>query len=472
MTRATYEPYLSRKSWSAAQLAGIGFFDDDLTEEQLSHVLNDHRWITPTHHLAPCGVVLVTTGAFSPFHAGHLRMLEIARAEIEERGWKVAGAYVTPDHDGYVSVKANGAAACPASERIHQARVALKGHDWIQVDPWAALYQDRPLNYTTILERTQCMLEALGRDHQVVYVFGSDNAGFKDAFRSNECVCVGRPGAADPHPEALDISSTQVRGQIGPCPWPSRACPYLIRNDLNWATMGWADASHGRRAFLTALFAAIREATGPSPQWVHADSQDFELVGRAPKAHVNFDRVTGGHHWISRIFPACTLQDKPASWLSSDLSRIPAGRYTLIDDDIASGSTVAEIKRRTPQVQWTDEISMTDWCVPRPWFDIVDARDFLFGSKLGGLVVNDGQHPPFRAPYITPWVDLTSRAKIPPAAQPAFVRAIIEANLRFFEQVPVTVEQTDNPLFWDRLGYGQPATMLRICKDLLRWNPN
>ena len=129
--RATFEPYLCRKSWTPEQLAAVGFFDDGLNGYQLEDRLDDSRWVTPTHHLKTCGVVLCTTGAFSPFHAGHLRMLEIAKAEIEERGWKVAGAYVTPDHDDYVSQKAGGAAACPASERVYQARVFLKDHPGI-----------------------------------------------------------------------------------------------------------------------------------------------------------------------------------------------------------------------------------------------------------------------------------------------------------------------------------------------------
>lgn len=463
MSRHTYEPYLSRKHWTADQLAATGFFDDGLSEAQLSHVLNDQRWITPTHHLKPCGVVLCTTGAFSPFHAGHLRMLEIAKAEIEERGWKVAGAYVQPDHDSYVSTKHGGIAACPASERVHQARVALQGHDWIQVDPWAALYQDRQLNYTTILERTSHMLEQLG-DYQVVYVFGSDNGGFRDAFRDGEFVCVGRPGTRKPHPEALDISSTQVRSQQADYPVPTEKCPYLVREDSYWAVLpDWQPTACARYQFSYELRLALHYAVGGAyPVSLHPHEQLQKLKGILS---VSFDRVTGAQHWISRVFPACALQDKPRAWVSSDLSKIPAGRYALIDDDIASGSTVAEIKRRTPQVEWTEEISMTDWCVSRPWFDIVDARDFLFGSRLGGLLVSEG----FRVPYITPWVDLTSRAKIPPAAQPAFVKAVIEANVRFFEQVKVHVGQTDNPTFWKCLGFGRRQSMLEVSQSLLSW---
>jgi hypothetical protein len=125
---------------------------------------------------------------------------------------------------------------------------------------------------------------------------------------------------------------------------------------------------------------------------------------------------------------------------------------------------VAYIKSHTPQVIWTEEVSLLGLSSP-PVFDIVDGRDFLFGSRLGGLLVSEG----FRVPYITPWVDLTSRAKIPPAAQPQFVKAVLEANVRFFQQVPVYVEQTDNRAFWQRLGFGRRNDMLDVSRYLLSW---
>lgn len=465
--RASFEPYLSRKNWSAAQLKRVGFFDDGLTHDQLEQVVNDARWVTPIHHLKPCGVVLCTTGAFSPFHPGHLRMLEIAKAEIEERGWTVAGAFVQPDHDGYVSVKRGGVAACPASERVYQAQLALKDHPWIQVDPWAALYQDRPLNYTTILERTARLL---GADYQVVYVFGSDNAGFREAFTHDEFVCVGRPGADDPHPDALDISSTQVRSEpaLRLARRPSADLPYVIRLDLEWATEEWSPPTTVLVQFLKDLSAAFTAIWGVEPLWNYLDPKGPLIARGLPQPHISFDRVTGGPHWVSRVFDPCTLQAKPASWLSSDLSRIPAGSYALVDDDISTGSTVTYIKSQTPQVNWTKEVSLLGLSSP-PVFDIVDGRDFLFGSRQGGLCVKAPDGSIVRVPYITPWVNLMSRAKIPAAAQPAFVHAVIEANVRFFEQVPLKMRNTFNRLFWKQLGYGLDSSMLSISRDLLRW---
>lgn len=468
MTRHLYEPGLVGRDWTSYSLARIGFFDDGLAADELESRLSDTRWITPTHHLAPKGVVLVTTGAFSPFHEGHLRMLQIARTQIEDQGREVAGAYVIPDHDAYVSAKAGGAAACPASERIHLARVALQGHSWVQVDPWAALYQDRPLNYTTILERTRRLL---GPSYEVVYVFGSDNAGFTEAFAPGECVCVGRPGHGEAHPKALNLSSTHVRDQYD---WrmgmgtPTPGCPYLIRGDWEWGAQGWGASRDATSGFMIDLL-TIYDQLGYHPSTLDLDHQ-VRTVAALTEPHVSFDRVTGAQHWVSRVFHPCALQERPARWLSSGLAAIPRGRYALVDDDIASRSTVAFIRAATPQVEWTREISLAQLSLPGPHFDIVDARDFLFGARLGGLCIDTGTLVT-RAPYVTPWVDLTSRAKIPPAAQPTFVRAIIEANVRFFTQVPVTVAQTDNAPFWQHLGFGLDTTMRAVAESLLTWSP-
>lgn len=471
MIRRDFEPFLSRREWwMDDELEAVGFFDDGLNREDLNLRLNDKRWVTPTNHLGPKGVVLCMTGAFSPFHAGHLRALEIAKETVEASGRVVAGALIQPDHDAYVSAKRGGAAKCDASTRIHLAQEVTKHVPWIAVDPWPSLYQDRALNYTTILRRTE---RYLGPGYQVVYVFGSDNAGFADAFLPHEYVCVARPGygTLQPSQYSIAISSTDVRSATKPVyPYPTVKKPYLVRDDIYWATQGWGALRNVRAEFVNDLMSVFKEVVGWYPALLDPSVQKQRLdVLKRP--HVSFDRVTGATHWVSRVFNPCTHQHEPARWLSSDLSLIPPGNYALIDDDIASGATVDYIRSQTPQVNWIEMISMTQWSRKGDWFDIVDARDFLFGARMGGLCIAMGGEV-VRAPYITPWVNLMQRAKIPPHKQPAFVQAIIRANVRFFSRAPITVAQTENRAFWARLGYGLDTPMLVVCNDLLTWNPN
>ncbi len=469
INRAKYEPYISRRAWTDEELIGIGFFDDGLVSDdndsghQLRTVLDDYRWVTPTAHLASSGVVLCMTGAFSPFHAGHLRALEIAKQELESRGVHVAGALVQPDHDGYVSIKRDGTAACIAAVRIHHAQEATKHVPWIAVDPWASIYQDRALNYTTILWRTQ---QYLGPKYKAVCVFGSDNGGFKPAFLADEYVCVGRPGYESPHPNALPLSSTSIRAAAALVRGasPSEAVPYIIRNDLSWATSDWANCEEAVSQFANDLTHAYLKAFGLPPTWYH-------IPNTYTGPHISFDRITGATHWVSRVFNPCTHQHHPVDWISSGLQNIPAGKYALVDDDIASGTTVSYIKKNTPQVNWTETVSLLRMVNHGSVFDIVDGRDFLFGSKLGGLCVKDAGEI-FRAPYIAPWVNLTQRAKIPPIKQTEFVNDVIRANINFFKTVSVTVSNTDNAAFWIRLGYASHTPMLDVSRDLLKWRNN
>lgn len=468
MNRASYEPYLTGRSWSKDDLTQIGFFDDGLSKAELESVLNDRRWVTPTSHLQTDGVVLCTTGAFSPFHLGHLRMLEIAKGELEARGIQVSGALVQPDHDAYVSVKCQGQAACPAAQRIFMAEEGTRGTPWIAVDPWAALYQDRALNYTTILERTRRLLA--GR--KVVYVFGSDNANFSRVFDDGDAVCVGRPGFAEPHPKAIAISSAMVRaeGRFLAFPTPTDDAPYLIRNDLQWATHGWDVSPAELDKFLSALKAAFSRFSTVAPVLLSVDEQQRALSSFS-QSYVSFDPVTGSNTWVSRIFGACGPQHEPVAWHASDLSTIPPGDFVLLDDDEQSGGTVSFIKEHTPQVRWVDTAFLADWVHRGRRFDLMDARDFLFGARRAGLFIGDGVDI-YRAPYISPWVNLARRAKIPPAAQASFVRNIIAANACFFEKAAMTVARTHNPAFWQRLGFQDDTPMLDICRQLLLWNPN
>ena len=454
--RVCYEPFLCREVRDQAAYERIGFFHDGLSPGDLERVLRDMRWVTPTEHLAPEGVVLCTTGAFDPLHAGHIDMLMAAKDQLESKGIKIAGALIQPDHDNYVRTK-HSDAKC-AADRIQFARDYIKDIPWIAVDPWPSIYQDRPLNYTTILRRTERYLK-----RQVVYVFGSDNAGFSDAFLPHEFVCIAR----------TDVSSTRVRPTTV---WPIWEEPhyangnYLIRDDLKWATQSWNPPALALSSFVADLMRAFMTVWPDHvPSLIDVERQQ-ELVD-SMSGIVNFDVVTGGSHHVTRLFHPCATQVKPVAWHTSPLELIPAGPRALVDDDIASGTTAAYIKSLTPQVEWQQEISLASIVHPGPIFDICVARDFLFGARAAGLGIRYRGFST-RAPYITPWVDLTSRAKIPPAKQARFTQAVIEANIRFFEACPGIVAETGNDEFWRLLGYRMDTPMLDIARDLAKWNPN
>ncbi|GJM87329.1 hypothetical protein PR202_ga03270 [Eleusine coracana subsp. coracana] len=47
------------------------------------------------------GVVLVATGSFNPPTYMHLRMFELAKDELQQRGYSVLGGYMSPVNDAY-----------------------------------------------------------------------------------------------------------------------------------------------------------------------------------------------------------------------------------------------------------------------------------------------------------------------------------------------------------------------------------
>ncbi|MFI2609389.1 hypothetical protein [Kitasatospora sp. NPDC018619] len=138
----------------------------------------------------------------------------------------------------------------------------------------------------------------------------------------------------------------------------------------------------------------------------------------------------------------------------------PTGRgYTLVEDDIATGGTVAEVVRLLrdagrpvrqvvpgirlggsapsevlgaridPVLQYRTAGTGPD--APAP--ELVDPRNFLFG--LSGLVVRLPDGTWGRAPYWLPFVRTSARLGSPAGADREFAVLLLAANLRFFARV-------------------------------------
>ena len=194
----TYDMY---KSFSV--LHDAGFFVDGFSYDLARACARDMTLCAPVHHVsqnksANNPVILLSTGSFSPLHQGHVSMMEAARKCLEESGYTVLGGFVSPSHDAYVHTKDN-MLLLHAQRRVHLCQLALRGVDWLEVDPWESCYTPGSLNFTDVITH----LEDLARTHvpsqnpiRVAYVFGSDNEQFARAFVGKGIgVCVGRDGA-------------------------------------------------------------------------------------------------------------------------------------------------------------------------------------------------------------------------------------------------------------------------------------
>jgi nicotinic acid mononucleotide adenylyltransferase len=520
--KALRDPYyaaLCRRGGGEADLVKAGFFDDGLRLPVDTHPTFAPAWAsTPLSKLAARmngaarPVALLSTGAFSPIHAGHLAMMEAARKAVEARGFDVVGGFLSPSHDGYVSTKVPGP-HLPAPHRLQLIQRAVADSDWLSADPWEALDAPAPINFTDVIERLSAYLRHhCRRDVAVAYVYGSDNEGFADAFlERGMAVCVTRPG----HPTKLNVTprvlaaeggvaaaSRDIRKGIGGA-LPAKvdeamrgffATPdvvrYFLRDDGASSTRGWCADAHlaAFRAELTgAIAAAFAQRTWPDRartaivdvvpsdgQIAAARAATDGMRSISLDVHVNGDATLA----VSRNFALSDGQWRHAGLaarpgcppLDIQLASIPPGEYALIEDDCATGQTLRTVVGLLPAgVSIAKTAILTRLSAPgADYWDVLDLRDFLVGSRHGGLVVTLPTGGTARAPYLYPYVSLQSRAKLPPSSERAFSRRMWAANAEFFAALPrrLTVADAD-PGFQELtrwLGFPRDIPLADLCQ--------
>lgn len=477
------DPYLrpvcERHGEAAAIDAGF-FWDDDEEDAPLDDV---DRLCTPFPKLATRllegdrrPVVLLSTGAFCPVHDGHLEMMNRARTAAERAGFDVLGGYLSSGHDRYIELKC-GPAAIPAYQRMRGCAEAVRGSDWLSVDPWEALHRRVSVNYTDVAARLRAYL----RRHvdpriEVLYVCGGDNARFALAFtEEGGCVVVGRPtGEAetakwrarlDGHPRILwsDGDHPAASRALRAPQWtpPPRPRVVLRVEDARAVrTLGLPAATHAAfadaLANLVATYADVRVVkTSGSAAEAEADANVLSLDAMAPGA----GELRAGPRAlaISRLFALGGYEQlghvaRPgAPPLAEQIAKIPAGRYVLADDDRMTGGTIAAVRALLPS---SIAITSTRFALARGADeDVLDARDFLLGADEGGLVIALPGGQTARAIYALPFVDPAVRASVRATSRPgggsvdphAFSRAIWSLNARTFEGSPLAVRDLPSP---------------------------
>jgi len=256
---------------------------------------------------------------------------------------------------------------------------------------------------------------------------------------------------------------------------------YLVRDDLGWATDQWrgkvqADVlqkaiNNFRAGLVRALENAFERSHAPGyPRKVDIVLLSVEeqmkearaLMDVKPEWVINNDVITGGAHnaiGISRLFNLSAPQLRSHELVSRPgrqnlaqlFGRLRKGDYQIVDDDIATGTTIRMLEQKLPEgVKFTSRVALSESAFKKvhpdkeyAFWDIVDARDFLMGSKNAGLVVRLFNGAVARAPYILPYTSLTARAKIPPDQEMAFTKEILNLNRRFFRDVWADINLAD-----------------------------
>lgn len=470
-------------------------------------------------------VVLLTTGAFNPPHDGHVQMMESARAELEARGYYVAGGYLSPSHDGYVSMKL-GEQALGAVARLDLCQVITAESAWLMASGWEALGVDRAVNFTDVIVWTEAYLARHFKNAalQVVYVFGSDNVRFVRTFVARGmCVCVVRPGATDqveryagdPHVRAnprilfagrssVAASSSQIRGgQVELMAERARRryaqrladrAPALarrrgvvvLRDECGWEIEPWfvgRDLARllAARAWLHAQLAMLlrdvhaRAGTDVEFHRLRLDDQRAQVAALAGRRVLSIDAAIAGDVdlAVSRCFAlagahmAPVLSHRPGSAaLADQLAALPDGGCVLVDDDVCTGATLRAIRALLPA-----GVRVEEECILHRrgagQIDVLDCRDFLVGSRAGGLVVALPDGTLARAPYCLPYASACERASVPLAEELGFSAAVWRHNAEFFDRIePVRLAEAD-PAFRElaaHLGFDPATSMAEICR--------
>lgn len=467
------DKYFEKVYWDTKSLRltyDAGFFLDSLKyDNEYLFSKNDFMPVIPMDKLSfdetKPNIVLITTGGFSPVHEGHLHIMEVAKKNMEDRGYHVAGGYLSPSHDHYVSTKDNGKAHNHALNRIRICNKAVMDSEWLMTSPQESIYTKSSVNYTDVIEAIRQQIEMeLSKDFIIGYVFGGDNAPFIRAFQGKDiAICVSRNHERErvvledgiEHLNFLyikenpfnTVSSTKIRRNTGYVGQESNSNIYLIRNDFHYYNQ--IPEKYSPVEQIKKLY----EKTMPEYKFVIIDVENQikeaknDLKNKNKKT-ISMDVYLKGDHnvEISRVFNVADSQIKAKRFvkrpevkeiLCKSISKIKSGEYVLIEDDIASGQTYNFLKSILPQeVELVDKVILSDYSdeLSNDYFDVVDLRDFIINSPYSGLVIEHNKNI-FRVPYIAPFVDLVSRAKIPAEKVINFSISVLEINKSLYENM-------------------------------------
>lgn len=439
--------------------------------------------------------ILLYPGCFAPVHEGHLTAMRLAKEAIENTGETVVAGYFTPDHDDYVMRKTHDK-RFRSENRIAILNQKIQDTDWMKVDPWAARYAPTDLNFTTLYERlTQYVARWVpGKTVKVYLVFGGDNYLFANTFvKYGYGVCIPRLGADTDYsnilPEArerivisekvsTDHSSTAVRAAMDKEMATAKGrdkkgTNYVLRNDLSLAlpqelvVKEQEVADKLEKVFATNLpdedLVLLTIAVEKQMDTQFENEKTISLDSFWKGDH-NFEITrlfeNAGHQLYSEIYT-----HRPGSkTIEEQLAGLTPGEYILVDDDIATGTTMKHAQNLLEgyDIVITKKKSLIEE-VNKNLYDVVDLRDFIIGTKNGGLTVSVGGKTT-RVPYMLPYVNLATRARLSPFVLRDISKTFWEINRDLYAGTNLTVKDIQKNQDFTLLGFEETETIESLCQ--------
>lgn len=453
-----------------------GFVPDPFTLEEIDYY-NINLLTTPFDKLKQDvkaldnPVVLLSTGGFYPIHDGHIQMMEEAKKVLTSDGYDVIGGYLSLSHDDYISTKPYYIS--DQYERIDEDRDYLKTSDWLMIDPWESIYVRTPINFTDVIERLEKYLNKhIDERIKVVYVFGGDNVEFMYCFKKHGiAVCINRDGYNKLFNETMKIKNNNMYFIDNFKPTNILSSRY-IRENHSKKIISYKDKGNYliRNESLLPLSNLIKENNKElllslqeeflnkfmrllsncfdNKIFVKVINMEYQLndAYNYLEKHqtINLDSYFRGTYnlEVSRLFDISSYQDNYIKLIGrlgydsieEQVKNIKSGSYILVDDDSVTGRTLNSIKEKIPNGVFIKDTYLLANSINEKVFDVVDLRDFIIGVKNSGLVVKLPNGVYTRAPYVMPYVNLTTRASIPPSKERDFSISIWKMNKEFYKK--------------------------------------
>lgn len=491
-------------------LIKAGFVPDPFTLEEIDYY-NIDLLTTPFDKLKgnvndlKNPIVLLSTGGFYPIHDGHIKMMEEAKKVLSEDGYDVIGGYLSLSHDDYISTKPYYIS--DQYERINEGREYLKNSDWLMIDPWESIYVRTPINFTDVIERLQKYLQKyIDERIKIAYIFGGDNVEFMYCFKKNGiAVCLNRDGYNELFIKTMKIKNDNMYF-IDNLNSSSLLSSRYIREKHSKKIISYKDVGNYliRNESLLPLSNLIREDNKELLQQLQEEflnkfmrllsncfdnkifikviNMEFQLKDAydylQKQNTINLDSYFRGTYnlEVSRLFNVSSYQDKYIKLIGrlgyetieEQVKKIKNGSYVLVDDDSVTGRTLNSIKEKLPTDVVISGTYLLANSINEKVFDVVDLRDFIIGTTNSGLVVKLPNGIYTRAPYVMPYVNLTTRASIPPSRERDFSIAVWQMNKKFYQKYDKNfkLKNADSNFItlMNYIGFNSEDTIVDICE--------
>jgi nicotinic acid mononucleotide adenylyltransferase len=485
--------YFKEKSLKEIEKAGF-FFDNmkikkEKEEKQIFISTPINKLKNPKRKKK--NVVLLSTGAFSPLHIGHIEMMKMAKKEIEKAGYKVIGGYISPSHDEYVDKKNNGTASFNIAKRIYLMEKILENHKWLMIDKWEAYYNKKAINFTDVIYHIEKYIKKyFNNDNiEIIYVYGDDNQNFSKVFEGTKykSICVQRINkkkeknqkkntifVKNKKEKLKTISSTKIReGKIEGIEEKlykklkeeqknrnKKRLEYYIREDV------------GNKKILKKFEKILQESFKKNIINFHIETLKKqktiikELVKNSQTISIDRKIKADYNISVSREFDISNSQIKSQKIKisNSQIKQIKKGKYILIEDDIDTGNTIKYFKRKLPnKVKIKKMLILNKLLNNNKYYDVLDLRDFIIGEEYSGIKTKY-KNQQVRVPYILPFISPATRAKIPYDEEKNFSIKIWKLNKEIYKNQKI--KKLKNKEFQKLLyliGFNKNDKIAKVC---------